>query len=126
MNHNREEMLPQIVEDRLQEAYELIRSGEIRQIQDREERQIRNREEKQARGETGKRTGESAAKQMWEGERKQMKDRAGSNRARTSRKKKSGRRKSWLSVAAVLALVIIIPSAVYAAVVYFQKTDRLR
>ncbi len=125
MNHNREEMLPQIVEDRLQEAYELIRSGEIRQIQDREERQIRNREEKQARGETGKRTGESAAKQMWEGERKQMKDRAGSNRARTSRKKKSGRRKSWLSVAAVLALVIIIPSAVYAAVVYFQKTDRV-
>ena len=32
MKDNREEMLPQIVEDRLQEAYDKIRRGEIRQM----------------------------------------------------------------------------------------------
>lgn len=32
MKRNREEMLPQIVEDRLQEAYEQIRKGEIKQM----------------------------------------------------------------------------------------------
>ena len=32
MRNNREEMLPQIVEDRLQEAYDQIRRGEIRQM----------------------------------------------------------------------------------------------
>ena len=32
MRKNREEMLPQIVEDRLQEAYKQIREGEIKQM----------------------------------------------------------------------------------------------
>lgn len=68
-NNNMEERLPQVVEDRLQEAYEQIRRGEIRQM------------------------------------------RAGSSR------------RSFISAAAVLALVILIPSAVYAAVVYFQKSE---
>lgn len=70
MNKNREEKLPQIVEERLQEAYEQIRRGEIKM----------------------------------------------------RRQKKM--RRSWLSAAAVLALVILIPSAVYAAVTYFQKSVR--
>lgn len=67
MKKNREERLPQVVEDRLQEAYEQIRRGEIKQM---------------------------------------------------------GRgifRRGWISAAAVLALVILIPSAVYAAVTYYQK-----
>lgn len=67
MKNNMEEKLPQVVEDRLQEAYEQIRRGEIKM----------------------------------------------------KRRKKAY--KNWLSAAAVLALVIIIPSAVYAAVTYFQK-----
>lgn len=71
MRKNREEMLPQIVEDRLQEAYKQIREGEIKQMK---------------------------------------------NIGRNHR--------SLISVAAVLALVIFIPSAVYAAVVYFQKSEQ--
>ncbi len=71
MRKNRDEMLPQIVEDRLQEAYKQIREGEIKQM------------------------------------------------------KNTGRNhRSLISVAAVLALIIFIPSAVYAAVVYFQKSEQ--
>lgn len=70
MKNNMEERLPQVVEDRLQEAYEQIRRGEIKM----------------------------------------------------KRRKKTY--KNWLSVAAVFALVIIIPSVVYAAVTYFQKNVR--
>ena len=88
MKDNREEMLPQIVEDRLQEAYDRIRRGEIRQ--------------RKAQNVSGERTV--------------------SEKSRSSGKKKTKGRRSWLSAAAVLALVIMIPSAVYAAVVYFQKT----
>ena len=71
MKKDKEEMLPKIVEDRLQEAYEQIRKGEIRQMKERKR----------------------AAK-------------------------------NWISAAAVLILIITIPSFVYAAVVYFQKTER--
>ena len=71
MRKNRDEMLPQIVEDRLQEAYKQIREGEIKQM------------------------------------------------------KNTGRNhRSLISVAAVLTLIIFIPSAVYAAVVYFQKSEQ--
>lgn len=70
MKKNIEEKLPQIVEDRLQETYEKIRKGEIKQMK---------------------------------------------KRKRTYR--------NWMSAAAVLILIIAIPSVVYAAVVYFQKTE---
>lgn len=70
MKKNMEEKLPQIVEDRLQEAYEQIRKGEIKQM-----------------------------------------------------KKKKRTYHNWMSAAAVLILIITIPSVVYAAVVYFQKTE---
>lgn len=69
MKKNMEEKLPQIVEDRLQEAYEQIRKKEIKQMK---------------------------------------------NRKRTYH--------NWMSAAAVLILIIAVPSVVYAAVVYFQKT----
>lgn len=70
MNKNMDEKLPQIVEDRLQEAYGQIRRGDVKM-----------------------------------------------------KKRKKGHR-SLLSAAAVFALVILIPSAVYAAVTYFQKNVR--
>lgn len=70
MKRNREEMLPQIVEDRLQEAYEQIRKGEIKQM-----------------------------------------------------KKRKKTYKNWMGAAAALALIVLIPSAVYAAVTYFQKAE---
>ena len=80
MKKNREEMIPQVVEDRLQAAYEQIRKGEIKQVKGRK------------------------------GEIRQM---------------KRGNRtyKNWIGAAAVLVLVILIPSAVYAAVTYFQKIE---
>ena len=62
--------MPQVVEDRLQEAYGQIRRGDIKM------------------------------------------------------KKRKKDHRSWLSAAAVFALVILIPSAVYAAVTYFQKNVR--
>lgn len=68
MNRKAEERLPQIVEERLQEAYESIRRGEIEQM-----------------GKQG-----------------------------------NGYRR-WMGVAAALALAVSVPSAVYAAVSYFQK-----
>ncbi len=71
MNRKVEERLPQIVEERLQEAYESIRKGEIKQV--------------------GKR--------------------------RSSYRK-------WMGVAAALVLVVSVPSAVYAAVSYFQKNTQ--
>ncbi len=43
MKRNREEMLPQIVEDRLQEAYEKIRKGEIKSLKQISRRQPRNK-----------------------------------------------------------------------------------
>jgi len=85
MKKNMEEGLPQIVEDRLQEAYEQIRRGEIRQ----------------------------------------MKIRTDPQEAFAGKTRKDGKMKRWMSVAAALALVIVIPSAVYAAMAYFQKTERL-
>lgn len=91
MKDNREEMLPQIVEDRLQEAYDKIRRGEIRQMK--------------TQNVSGERTV--------------------SKKSTVPGKKKTKGRRSWLSAAAVLLMVIMIPSAVYAAVVYFQKTERL-
>lgn len=74
MNRNMEERLPQVVEERLQEAYESIRRGEIKQM---------------------KQTG----------------------------KKKRGYR-SWASIAASLAIIVAVPSVVYAAVSYFQKSEQ--
>ena len=68
MNGKVEERLPQIVEERLQEAYESIRRGEIKQME----------------------------------------------------KQRNGYRR-WMGVAAALALAVSVPSAVYAAVSYFQK-----
>ena len=70
MNKNMDEKLPQIVEDRLQEAYGQIRRGDVKM------------------------------------------------------KKRKKNHRSLLSAAAVFALVILIPSAVYAAVTYFQKNVR--
>ena len=69
MNRNMEEKLPQAVEDRLQEAYDIIRKGEIKQMH-----------------------------------------------------KQSGTYKKCMSVAAALVLIVTVPSAVFAAVTYFQKT----
>lgn len=71
MNKTMEERLPQIVEDRLQETYDIIRKGDKKQVR---------------------------------------------RQNRTYRK--------WLSVAAALALIVTIPSAVFAAVTYFQKSTR--
>ncbi len=71
MNKNKEEMLPKIVEDKMQEAYRQIRKGETERMK-RRKTAVRN----------------------------------------------------WMSAAAVIILVIAIPSFVYAAVVYFQKTER--
>lgn len=89
MKGNREERLPQVVEDRLKEAYEQIRRGEIKQM---------NRATDPDRG--------AACKK----------------RKTDGRKKKAGSFCRGLgTAAAVLALVIVIPSAVYAAVTYFQK-----
>lgn len=68
MNKKVEERLPQIVEERLQEAYESIRRGEIRQM------------EKRRKG-----------------------------------------YKRWMGIAAALVAAVAVPSAVYAAVSYFQK-----
>lgn len=76
MNKSREERLPRIVEDRLQEAYGQIRRGEVKQMK------------------------------------------------RRTKKNAAVLRRSWISAAAVLTLVILIPSAVYAAVTYFQKDVR--
>ncbi|MDE7014912.1 MAG: DUF4367 domain-containing protein [Kineothrix sp.] len=70
MKKNKEEMLPRIVEDKLQEAYEQIRKGEVKQM-----------------------------------------------------KKRKKTYKNWMGAAAILMLVILIPSAVYAAVTYFQKVE---
>ncbi len=71
MKNNREEMIPQIVEERLQEVYGQIRRGEIVQM-----------------------------------------------------KKQKKIYKSWVSIAAAVVLIILIPSAVYAAVACFQKSER--
>lgn len=68
MGIHAEEKLPQIVDERLQEAYDMIRKGEVRQM-----------------------------------------------------KRRTTAHKKWLSVAAVFALVMTIPSVVFATVVYFQK-----
>ncbi len=68
MNRKAEERLPQIVEERLQEAYESIRRGEIKQMG----------------------------------------------------KQRNGYRR-WMGAAAALVLAVSVPSAVYAAVAYFQK-----
>lgn len=94
----RDERLPQIVEDRLQEVYGQIRRGEIKQMKGRKDSY----------------TADSYA---------ELSDRG--NETAQRRKKKRGGAGKWMSAAAVLALVILIPSAVYAAVVYFQKTDHL-
>lgn len=94
----RDERLPQIVEDRLQEAYEQIRRGEIKQM----------------KGQKDSYRADSYA---------ESRDRE--NKAERHRKKRRSGTRRWMSAAAVLALVILIPSAVYAAVVYFQKTDHL-
>lgn len=93
MKNGMEEMLPQIVEERLQEAYEQIRRGEINQM---------NRQKDSY--------AESANKK--------------SRTVRRTKKRTGGFYKSWGSAAAVLALVILIPSVVYAAVHYYQKNVR--
>ena len=93
MNKSREERLPRIVEDRLQEAYGQIRRGEVKQLKKQTDYDtVRSRK----KGKAGRRTKRSTAVL----------------------------RRSWVSVAAVLMLVILIPSAVYAAVTYFQKNVR--
>lgn len=94
----RDERLPQIVEDRLQEVYGQIRRGEIKQMKGQ-------KDSYRADSCVGSRDRE--------------------NKAERRRKKRRSGARSWLSAAAVLALVLIIPSAVYAAVVYFQKTERV-
>ena len=71
MDRNAEEQLPQVVEERLQKAYESIRRGGIRQ---------------------------------------------------EGKQKKSYR--GWISIAAALALIVAVPSAAFAAVIYFQKNVR--
>lgn len=90
MEHNKAEMLPRIVEERMQEAYEQIRRGEIKQM--------------------GGQTDYSEESPVRE-----------SSAARRTKRGRKGFRRSWISAAAVLALVILIPSAVYAAVTYYQK-----
>lgn len=95
----REERLPQIVEDRLQEVYGQIRRGEIKQMKEREDSYIADSYAESSDGENGA--------------------------VRRTKKKKRAAGRRWMSVAAVFALVLIIPSAVYAAVVYFQKTERV-
>ncbi len=97
VKNGREEILPQVVEDRLQEAYEQIRRGEIRQMN----RQTDLDMEDSYRGRSNRK--------------RKMTGRKGRGAG------KSGR--SFAGAAAVLALVIFIPSAVYAAVVYFQKSE---
>ncbi len=92
MKVNMEERLPQVVEDRLKEAYEQIRRGEIKQMN-------------------------KVTDPDWEASRKERKT--------DGRKRKTGSfRRGLGAAAAVLALVIIIPSAVYAAVTYFRKNVR--
>lgn len=92
MKENMEERLPQVVEDRLKEAYEQIRRGEIKQM---------NKTAVSDRGSSRKKGGAN-----------RKKGKAGSFR------------RGLGAVAAVFALVVIIPSAVYAAVTYFQKNVR--
>ena len=75
MDRKVEERLPEIVEERLQEAYDAIRNGEVKQM------------------------------------------------GKTERKQKRGYRR-WMSVAAALALIVAVPSAVFAAAVYFQKNTQ--
>ena len=43
MNHKMDERLPQVVEDRLQEAYEAIRKGEVKQVKQMEKYKNRNK-----------------------------------------------------------------------------------
>lgn len=74
-NRNREERLPQVVEDRLQEAYDIIRREE---------------------------------------ERKMTKRKSVRKQTKTYRR--------WLGAAAAVALAVAVPSGVYAAVSYFQKS----
>lgn len=71
MKKEKEEMLPQIVEERLREAYEQIRKGEVKQMKKREKAY-----------------------------------------------------RKWMGAAAAFVLIILIPSAAYAAVTYFQKAER--
>lgn len=92
-----DEILPQIVEDRLQEAYGQIRRGEVKQM----------------KGQQDPYMADSYA---------ELSDRENRAVQRKKKKKRVGGR-SWMSAAAVLALVIFIPSAVYAAVAYFQKSE---
>lgn len=90
MNKNREEKLPQVVEDRLQEAYGQIQRGEVKQMKrGKDYDAVSSRREERE----GRRTKRSAA----------------------------AFRRGWVTAAAVAALVILIPSAVYAAVTYFLK-----
>ncbi|NBJ94309.1 hypothetical protein [Parablautia muri] len=76
MNHKMDERLPQVVEDRLQEAYEAIRKGEVKQV-------------------------------------KQM-------------EKYKNRNKRWMSVAAAIIILVSVPSVVFAAMTYFQKSAQRR
>lgn len=89
MRDNGKERLPQVVEDRMQEAYEMIRRGEVRQMERRKDMSARS-----GRGEN------------------------------PGKGKRRGSRRWFGMAAAVLALVIAVPSAVYAAVVYFQRSTR--
>lgn len=95
----REERLPQIVEDRLQEVYGQIRRGEIKQMKEKVDSYMADSHAESSDRENGA--------------------------VRRTKKKKRAAGRRWMSVAALLALVLIIPSAVYAAVVYFQKTERV-
>lgn len=76
MNRKMDERLPQVVEDRLQEAYEAIRKGEIKQMK--------------------------------------------------SMVKYKNRHRRWVSVAAALIILVSVPSVVFAAVTYFQKSEHRR
>ncbi len=90
-NINRENRLPQVVEDRLQEAYNIIRKGENKNMRKRKS------QDSAAKVQTGRRTSHTIG------------------RRQVTYKRLAG-------AAAAVVLAIAVPSGVYAAVSYFQKT----
>ena len=93
MDRNVEEKLPQVVEDRLQEAYRQIRDGGRERKADMEPLEMEGTGTDREKKAKGKGTGRRGGK----------------------------RYRNWVSIAAALVLIVAAPSVVYAAVVYFQK-----
>lgn len=137
MDRNMEEKIPQVVEDRLQEAYDKIRKGEAGKaeragsgIMDgnasracdmqeyrKERKQEREQERKPGREQERKPEREQERKPGREQERKR-------ERMQEENKKQSRRRniyRNWTGIAAALVLAVAVPSVVFAAVFYFRK-----